>query len=258
VVVDPIAASGLTPLKDFAATIAASKHSYVSRAITPAQWMAAWEGEDRTVAILSTHQGKTRQHPWLLIVGDGEPIAHNLSEIISVAQECAGEKILRITLPRSVGTRLNAPKTSAWDWMEIGRPPPPFFPEIAVQELEIGRDDDEITAFLHRSSPTASTLPGDPELISWHGIREHGELVSVGGAVRWRSGIAVLVSIATFLEHRGRGYGQAVTASLVRSIMSGGDDVVALGMYASNDSARKTYERVGFRVVEEFMSCGFD
>jgi ribosomal protein S18 acetylase RimI-like enzyme len=88
------------------------------------------------------------------------------------------------------------------------------------------------------------------ELGPWFGVREAGRLVCVAGVhvVSARTSVAALGGIATRPDRRGRGLARATTAALCRALY---DEVklVGLNVAADNTSARRCYERLGFREV---------
>lgn len=90
-------------------------------------------------------------------------------------------------------------------------------------------------------------------------MRTEGRLAAVVGAMRYAPGLAPhLVSLGVDPEHRGRGLAGAVLAAAVRDGLAEGTDVgrpaVWLGLFASNEVARRVYERLGFELGHEFES----
>ena len=62
-------------------------------------------------------------------------------------------------------------------------------------------------------------------------------------------GASYLSSIATYPNQRGRGYGAAVTETLVRDSIAEGCRYVYLGVHAENERAIRLYERLGFSIL---------
>jgi GNAT superfamily N-acetyltransferase len=174
------------------------------------------------------------------------------SNVRPLAQEIALDQPSRWTLPRSDEDLLQ-PDRSQWDWWAIDDDP--IWPVNSPVVVDLGVDnDDRIEEFLTVASPTASTSPGSTEVVTWHGVEKDHQLLAVGAAIRWKSGAPVLASIATHPNARGQGLGRAITASLTTYFRNHGAQRITLGMYAANESARRTYLAVGYRVLQEFSS----
>lgn len=149
---------------------------------------------------------------------------------------------------------------SAWDCMWTYRP------LVGTGDHDVERLDPrspevraEVVEALARAHPTASTSPDDPRLTGWWAARADGRLVAVVGALRYGPGLAPhLVSLGVDPGHRGRGLAGAVLAAAVRDGLAAGTAVgpsaVWLGLYASNDVARRVYERHGFELGQRFES----
>jgi len=183
---------------------------------------------------------------WILGLGEFHPA------FIPSLLEHAPSNQIRASLPRT-WTDVQLEKGSEWNFFLIQSATAPSQPmKHRVVELS---DDDEINVFMDTHSTDSSTRPGDSEILFWHGIRsEEGILLSIGAAVRWKSGANMLVSIATAPSERGKSMAQEVTASLVKRLFDLGAPFVGLGVYAHNTTAIKAYERVGFQLKEEFVS----
>ncbi|HUW77968.1 MAG TPA: GNAT family N-acetyltransferase [Candidatus Nanopelagicaceae bacterium] len=159
---------------------------------------------------------------------------------------------MRMTIPRT-WTDVQLVKRSEWNFFAIESATEPQSPNL--YQVEALDSDQEITAFIDRCAPDSSTRPGDSEIIFWHGIRDsEGVLRSIGAAVRWKTAATMLVSIATDPIARGRSMAQEVTASLVKRLFDLGSPVVGLGVWAQNTPAIRAYEKVGFKLQEEFVS----
>lgn len=68
--------------------------------------------------------------------------------------------------------------------------------------------------------------------------------VAAGMRLAVREGVAELAGIGTLADHRGRGYGAAVTAASALDAFTHGTDLLFLA--TDNPIARRVYERVGF------------
>ena len=161
----------------------------------------------------------------------------------------------RVTVPRGTpdhlppGLRLRG---TDWDLRWIAAPPPRQPGEERVQPLV---DEPAVQELLVASSPTASALPGDPAVRRWVGVRDgSGVLLACAADTSGAPGAGHLSSIAVRPQARGQGLGRAVTAALVRQLLAEGNDLVTLGMYADNASARAVYDALGFADDHRFTS----
>lgn len=213
------------------------EHPYLD--VLPKQeWKWGYQ-EGSNIAML--YQG---EKPFLLLLGeDRSAIQLLLEESRAICENP------RVALPRQFGDLLTGEK-SEWDWMGIFARP-----NHESNTIDLRCDyDEEIRNFLAESSPTASSQPGSEEIVTWHGIRDEHGLAAVGAAIRWKSGAAVLASIATHPRSRGRGLATRITASLTQMFFDSGEKRVTLGLYAGNQPARQAYERVGYQLLGQFTS----
>jgi ribosomal protein S18 acetylase RimI-like enzyme len=124
----------------------------------------------------------------------------------------------------------------------------------ALESAEIGSDSEEITAFLNAHAPDSSVWPDDPEILFWGQKRIAGELVALGALVQWRTGQVMFASIGTHLDHRNKGLAQQLVREMLARSAKLGIAHVGLGVFAGNISAKRAYEKVGFKLVYEFSS----
>ncbi len=96
----------------------------------------------------------------------------------------------------------------------------------------------------------------DPRMLGtgqYFGIRARGTLACVGGihvySPEYR--VAALGNIATHPDHRGNGFGKAVTARICQSL-SLTVEHIGLNVKADNHAAITCYEQLGFRKVAEY------
>ncbi|MBU1944420.1 MAG: GNAT family N-acetyltransferase [Actinobacteria bacterium] len=99
---------------------------------------------------------------------------------------------------------------------------------------ETGWTDGDLAAMQGRIGPVTSVEPRHPD-----------------GA--WR-----IENVATFQEYRGRGLVGALLEEIVALGVERGHRVADLGCFISNEPAIRAYERVGFRVTEEFTDRDFE
>jgi ribosomal protein S18 acetylase RimI-like enzyme len=150
------------------------------------------------------------------------------------------------------------PEGSAWDWMWT--PGPLTGDPTRAERLPLGAGTAaEVAECLSRAHPTASTAPDDERLIGWWGVRQDGRLMAVIGAILFTTGLPPhLVSLGVDPVTRGQGLAGVVMSAAVRDCLQVvpdlGPPMVSLGLYASNDVARRVYTRLGFRLEHEFAS----
>ncbi len=166
----------------------------------------------------------------------------------------------RVTVPR--GTPVHLPAwvglggagqgRTDWDFRYVTAPPPEQHGEDRVEPTS---DGPAVTALLAAASPTASVLPGHPSVRRWVGVRDAGgALVACAADTSSATGVGHLSSIAVAAGARGDGLGKAVTASLTRSLLADGMDLVTLGMYADNAAGKALYDALGFVDEHRFSS----
>jgi predicted GNAT family acetyltransferase len=84
-----------------------------------------------------------------------------------------------------------------------------------------------------------------------------GEPVSLAGCSRPAEGVIRLGPVYTPPEHRGRGYGGAVTAAVSRAALAAGAAHVVLFTDLANRTSNALYHRLGYRPVEERLVLAF-
>lgn len=112
---------------------------------------------------------------------------------------------------------------------------------------------------------TALTKPGPfaartHELGTFLGIRAGGELVAMAGERMKPGNFTEMTAVCVHPEHRGRGYAQALLASVARQIEARGE-IPILHVFSNNMSAIALYQRQGMRIrrrlhVTAFMKQG--
>jgi ribosomal protein S18 acetylase RimI-like enzyme len=124
----------------------------------------------------------------------------------------------------------------------------------SFESAETGSDSEEISGFLNANAPDSSVWPDDPEILFWGQKRIVGELVALGALVQWRTGQVMFASIGTHLDHRSKGLAQQLVREMLARAAKLGIAHVGLGVFAGNISAKRAYEKVGFKLVNEFSS----
>ena len=141
-----------------------------------------------------------------------------------------------------------------WDWMWTTTAPAATPQERRIVSLDDTTDAQEILRFSGVHSPTAEGDPGEGITQLWLGIRDDsGDLIGCGAMQRLASGYPHLAGITVHTAHRGRGLGRAISAALTREAVRA-DGVCTLGMYSDNDTARRVYDRLGYRTAYAWAS----
>ena len=237
----------LTPLGSAAEILLATDHDPYVRGSLREVAVRGWMG-DGASAWMSRDVGE--QHPSLAALGPPPAVGgllHELLPHLTTRQP--------VTLPRGSAAHLPAwvgLDGTDWDFRWTDRAPAPQPGENAVGQVG---DATEVAALLTASSPRASTLPGDPAVRRWFGVRDgDGRLVACAADASIATGVGYLSSVAVAPGQRGQGLGSAVTAALTRRLLAEGCDLVTLALYADNTAARALYDRLGFRDEHRFTS----
>ena len=86
---------------------------------------------------------------------------------------------------------------------------------------------------------------------TWVGIKERGELASIGRA-RLTENVGIIHTIATHAAHRNKGYATSITSLLVRHIL-GSTPTALIYTLRDNPPANKVYRKVGFTPYKEYL-----
>ena len=120
-------------------------------------------------------------------------------------------------------------------------------PPQAVERL--GPSDLDALQALYAEEPPAFFLPSQLRDGVYFGVREGPDLVAVAGThvVSRAARVAALGNVRTRPDRRGRGLAMAVTGAVVRELRQRNTKTSVLNIVATNEVARRVYERVGFR-----------
>jgi predicted GNAT family acetyltransferase len=115
--------------------------------------------------------------------------------------------------------------------------------ELAVRLTETDGPDMLALANLTRPGPFAARtyLLGD-----FWGIRHDGRLIAMAGERLKMPGYTELSAICTYPDHRGKGLGRQLCSIVLNQILGRGE-IPFLHVYASNTTAIRLYEDIGFR-----------
>jgi len=126
--------------------------------------------------------------------------------------------------------------------------------------VPLGPDDLDQLLTLYGSDPGAAFfLPhtlGDNTFV---GVRVDGALVAAAGThvISDRQRLAAIGSVITHPDHRGNGYGSAVTVGVVNRLADR-VDVIGLNVHQDNTAARAIYDRLGFSPILDYEEVEFE
>ena len=97
--------------------------------------------------------------------------------------------------------------------------------------------------------------PSQLEHGSFFGLFRDGQLVSMAGThvVSEMMSVAALGNVFTHPDWRGRGYGQIVSSSVVRDLLSRGIETIVLNTQVENQAAVHLYHGLGFESYCHYM-----
>jgi predicted GNAT family acetyltransferase len=117
-------------------------------------------------------------------------------------------------------------------------------PKRNVEELNIS-DIDEMLALVELTKP-GPFLRRTPELGTYLGIHEGGQLVAMAGERIRPVGYTEISAVCTHPEYRGRGYASSLVSSLIQNIIER-DETPFLHVRTENVGAIRVYEKLGFK-----------
>lgn len=164
---------------------------------------------------------------------------------------------LLLTGPVGLADRLRTVRPIAWagphERYELAGDVPPVDPSVALTVLLGPSDADELADLYGRVPGAAFFLPHMLDDETFVGVRVEGRLVAAAGThvVAHRHRAAAVGAVFTDPDHRGRGYGRAVTVGVLHRLR-GRVDTVGLNVAAGNSRARRIYESIGFRPIHSY------
>lgn len=141
-----------------------------------------------------------------------------------------------------------------WEWMWARSAPPEAPAESDIVALDDTADAAELIDFSHAHNPRVWADIGSGHIRRWVGIRSPaGDLLAVGGVELEETGVPHLTGIVTSSARRAHGLGTAISAYLTRSAIAT-HGVCTLSMYSDNTTARRLYDRLGYRTARAWHS----
>jgi predicted GNAT family acetyltransferase len=123
-----------------------------------------------------------------------------------------------------------------------GSAPPPA--KQIIVDLSVSHID-EMLALVELTKP-GPFLRRTPELGSYLGIHEAGQLVAMAGERLRPLGYTEISAVCTHPEYRGRGYASSLVFALIQKITKR-DETPFLHVRAENVGAVRLYEKLGFK-----------
>ena len=113
----------------------------------------------------------------------------------------------------------------------------------------LGPDDLDALQSLYEKEPPAFFLPQQVTNGVYFGVRESGDLVAVAGThvVSVTGRVGAIGNVYTRPDCRGRGLAAEVTGAVAGELRRRGITTIVLNVTGSNATARRVYERLGFR-----------
>jgi GNAT superfamily N-acetyltransferase len=91
----------------------------------------------------------------------------------------------------------------------------------------------------------------------YHGVFQAEKLIAVGGThvVSRSMSLAAVGNVVVHPEHRRMGLGAAISAAVTRTLIEEEIDLIVLNVSRTNGSALKTYKKLGYRIVSDFLEA---
>jgi ribosomal protein S18 acetylase RimI-like enzyme len=235
----------VTVLSSAAEVLLATDHDPYVRGSLRQPDVTGWLGEG---AVAWRATDAEERVGYLMTRGEPAAVAGLIAELIPDLADGT-----RLTVPRGTAPLLPAwvaMDGADWDFRWLGAPPEQQPGEERVVEVT----GDVVQPLLDVASPTASAQPGDPAVVRWVGVEGPDGLLACAADTSGATGVGHLSSIAVHPDARGQGLGAAVTAALMRRMLSEGCDIVTLGLYAHNTAGRALYDHLGMHDEHRFTS----
>lgn len=218
---------------------------------TPSRW---YRRGDAVVGVVSMPDGAGDA---VYAVSTADPAAA-LGLVVDVLAELPSGQL--ITGPEGLAEAVSARRGVSWHapHLRYELSDRSRLPDRRPDLVDLGRGDLDELVGLYATEPGAafflSHMLDDDTFV---GIRHDGRLVAAAGAhvVSERQRLAAIGAVYTHPEHRGAGFGAAVTAGVVHRL---GDrvDLIGLNVAEANTAARAVYERLGFTAIWRYEECG--
>ncbi|MDI1463814.1 GNAT family N-acetyltransferase [Catellatospora sp. KI3] len=180
----------------------------------------------------------------------GDPVVDALFGTLQLrAQQMVKDVSLPVVLPDGLTGRPMSPEEYG-PWLSgeiVGYAEDITASGSATAEAARARSDREFAELLPDGLATAGhslwTLCDDGQAVAHIWLR-HGHAPSMG----------YVFGVNVHEGHRGKGYGRAVMLLGERETAAAGDAQLGLNVFGSNTVARNLYDRLGYRIVDQFRS----
>lgn len=195
-----------------------------------------------------THGGRTPGEVWVTALGDAAERIVALLDAIDGRDPFIGLTVHDVVLPQ-LPERLRMPEFGHWcfwvleDWTS----------DRTNRAVALDERDPRIAPLLAHST-SAEFFPGDPGVVRWFGVVEGDDLLSVAAQRVGVDASAWVVSVCTHPDARGRGIAGDACNAVIAAAQADGAPAIWLEMYAANESARRLYQRLGFREAGRYCS----
>lgn len=229
-------------------------HIYALADLEEPYWSAStwWRNGDAALGVV----GLPDQATIVYSVSSADP-----SGTLSLAAELSGEiPATLVTGVTGIGdTFRSVGRELVWNrgYHRFHLTDPDRVPERSNDVVSLSPDDLEEVVALYAVDPGAAFfLPYMLETETFVGVRVGDELVAVAGThvLSTVHDVAAIGAVFTHPDHRGKGFGSAVTAGVIDRI---GDRVGTIGLNTtdSNAAARSIYLRMGFSESLGYEEC---
>jgi ribosomal protein S18 acetylase RimI-like enzyme len=125
--------------------------------------------------------------------------------------------------------------------------------DTTITEPLTSQDEAEISALFNTNHPENAFDPRMLETGQFFGIRQKGQLVSVGGIHAYSAHyrVAAVGNVLTAPHARGQGFGSQVTARVCQSLLESTDHI-GLNVKYDNVAAIHTYKKLGFEIIASY------
>lgn len=149
---------------------------------------------------------------------------------------------------------------------QLGQLQPPAPAPDGAARVATATDRDVLESWLRAFTAELADLaaPGPgwvADRLSYGGLtlwEDGGVAVSMAGAQRGVAGVVRVAAVYTPPEHRGHGYGAAVTTAVSRAALDAGAAHVVLFTDLANPVSNALYQRLGYRPVEDRVVLRFE
>jgi ribosomal protein S18 acetylase RimI-like enzyme len=196
------------------------------------------------------------------MAGDHPGIGSATGAVTLALALAPGLDVTFVTLPRKAVVPAGpvfgpAPRGVDWEWMWTSTAPPVVPGEELAVQMDVSTPGAraELAAFLAAYSPLHSAEPDDDRVRAWLGVRsDDGTLLACVALYEAVPGVDLMASVAVAPSARGRGLGLAIAAAATRRSLQERPPVATVDLYSDNAAARSLYQKLGYRVDQEFTS----